>query len=663
MTTQNSKTRLSSEPSASVRGIGALLWAIGATSIVLVLSWLQFSVQSICCGEFDGYYHIRWSRLLWEGLRHGHLPAFTWLPLTALNASRYADQHFLYHLLLIPFTWFADLSWGAKLGTVLFASAAVFSLYWLILRYRIRYPLLWLLALLACSWAFYYRMSMTRASAVSILFIVAGIFLLFERKYVWLGPVAFLYVWTYNLFVMLGVLVVIWAVVAYWSERRIEWRPILWTCLGTIAGFVIHPYFPRNAKLFFEHLAAKSGSTSAQTVVGREWYSIASWQFLNDSMVACAAMVVGYIAFGSALAGSRSDRRKLQRPLLFLLFSSFLLLISLRFTRFLEYWPPFAILFAAFTLETVWSNQSVVSSPLAEKNPEEDVASLNQSEGLPWKTLGFIAVLLSAVLAYNLRTARTSIIAATKPAGHYQAATNWMHANIPPDALIYNFNWSDFPKLFFYDTSHRYVSGLDPIYLLDQHPELSRLDDRLSHGSEPNPAAAISTQFAAVDPSGVSYLFIGDYPTPPPPEWFRYIMAAGQFAIIYRDSDCVILQVLYRPPSQGPVEEIRQLDSPDQRRALLPEVQRRFKKGNIFGTDEENWKGGPALVIHNQQATQEWANRLFTNDANSISGEELWQLGFHFYVVTNGKDAWVTEVKGNPKYRSAFSAASDQTPK
>jgi hypothetical protein len=140
-------------------------------------------------------------------------------------------------------------------------------------------------------------------------------------------------------------------------------------------------------------------------------------------------------------------------------------------------------------------------------------------------------------------------------------------------------------------------------------------------------------------------------------------MAAGQFAIIYRDPDCVILQVLDRPPSQGPVEEIRQLDSPDQRRALLPEVQRRFKQGNIFGTDEENWKGGPALVIHNQQATQEWANRLFTNDANSISGEELWQLGFHFYVVTNGKDAWVTEVKGNPKYRSAFSPSSDQTPK
>lgn len=48
----------------------------------------------------------------------------------------------------MPFTWFRDIRVGAKVATVLFGSAAVFSLYWLILRYRLRYPLLWLIALL-----------------------------------------------------------------------------------------------------------------------------------------------------------------------------------------------------------------------------------------------------------------------------------------------------------------------------------------------------------------------------------------------------------------------------------------------------------------------------------------------------------------------------------
>jgi len=438
-----------------------------------------------------------------------------------------------------------------------------------------------------------------------------------------------------------------------------EWRPVLWTCLGTIAGFVVHPYFPRNAKLFFEHLAAKSGSAGTQAVVGFEWYSLPSWQFLNSAMLACAAMVVGYIAFGSALAGSRSDRLKMQRPLLFLLFSSFLLLITLRFVRFMEYWPPFAILFAAFALETVWPEKPPVT---VEKDPEADVMPPPPAEPLPWKALGLVAILLIAALVYNFRMTRTTLITATKDANHYQAATAWMRANIPPGALIYDINWSDFPKLFFYDTSHRYVSGLDPIYLLDQHPELSQLNDRLSHHTEPDPAAAIWTQFAAVEPAGVRYVFVGDYPAAPPPEWFAYVMATGKFAIIYRDADCVILQDLYRPPSEGLPEAIRHLDNPEQRKALLPQVQRRLG-GKIYATDEEDWEGGPALLIHNRQADEEWARRLFTHDANSISGEALWQLGFRLYAVTDGKNFWVSEVKGNPKYRAAFSDSAAQTPK
>jgi len=30
----------------------------GAIAIALVFWWLQFSTRAICCGDFDGYYHI-----------------------------------------------------------------------------------------------------------------------------------------------------------------------------------------------------------------------------------------------------------------------------------------------------------------------------------------------------------------------------------------------------------------------------------------------------------------------------------------------------------------------------------------------------------------------------------------------------------------------------
>ena len=59
---------------------------VGAIAIAVVFWWLQYSTTAICCGDFDGYYHIKWARLLWDNLRAGHFPpAFPWLPLTTLG--------------------------------------------------------------------------------------------------------------------------------------------------------------------------------------------------------------------------------------------------------------------------------------------------------------------------------------------------------------------------------------------------------------------------------------------------------------------------------------------------------------------------------------------------------------------------------------------------
>jgi hypothetical protein len=48
-----------------------------------------------------------------------------------------------------------------------------------------------------------------------------------------------------------------WVIVIAWTERRFEWRPLVWVLIGTAAGFVINPYFPHNLQLFYEHLRIK----------------------------------------------------------------------------------------------------------------------------------------------------------------------------------------------------------------------------------------------------------------------------------------------------------------------------------------------------------------------------------------------------------------------
>src|SRR4051812_34772228 len=88
---------------AAVLGGRTALLVIGAILIGAVFWYLQFSTGSICCGDFDAYYHFRWSRMLWEGMLAGHFPPkFDALPLTTLNPRDYVDHHFLFHVLQIP---------------------------------------------------------------------------------------------------------------------------------------------------------------------------------------------------------------------------------------------------------------------------------------------------------------------------------------------------------------------------------------------------------------------------------------------------------------------------------------------------------------------------------------------------------------------------------
>ncbi len=513
---------------------------VGAVAITLVFWLLQRQTQAICCGDFDGYYHLKWARLLWENMRAKHFPpAFTWLPLTTLNARDYVDHHLLFHIILIPFTWFRDLQTGAKVAAVVFASLAVLSCYWLVVRYEIRYRLIWLLALLACSAPFLYRMSMTKAPPFAIIYLVIGIYLLFEKKYWLLLPLAFVFTLTYDMFVLLIVTAAIWTAVIAWTEERFEWRPIVWVLLGTAAGLVINPYFPHNLYLFWEHARVKITATNFTTKVGNEWYPYDTTEFFLNCYVALAAMLAGYLAF------DWSDKRRAARPMFFLILSTALLLMTARWKRFAEYFPPFAILFAAFTLEQFWRGRAVFThlpqdvmedlQPFLDRQTPTATAKETQHEET-WKIVkaAFVALALGLALFGNVyRTAKD--IAESNPRDYYAKGAAYMRGNIPAGQIVFNTDWDDFPRLFYYDPTHVYVSGLDPTYLLDKNAELSKLYDRITTGEEEDPGPLIRDRF------GATWVFSDN--TKDHDAFYDNALRSGWFDRVYEDSDCSVLHL------------------------------------------------------------------------------------------------------------------------
>src|SRR5215211_8923715 len=195
----------------------------GAVVVGFVFYKLQFYTSAICCGDFDGYYHIKWTQTLWASIKSGHFPPqFPWLPLTTLNAKDYVDHHLLFHIFQIPFAASSDPRLGAKISAIIFGSLAVLSCYWLVVRYRIRYSFVWLIALLGCSAPFLFRMNMAKAPPFAIIYLVIAIHLFFKRKYWPLLPLALVFTWTYDLFVLLIMATVFWLVTIAIIEKKFE---------------------------------------------------------------------------------------------------------------------------------------------------------------------------------------------------------------------------------------------------------------------------------------------------------------------------------------------------------------------------------------------------------------------------------------------------------
>ncbi|MGI8495859.1 MAG: hypothetical protein ACR2L1_11195 [Pyrinomonadaceae bacterium] len=520
----------------------------GFCAIFILMTVLQRSTDAICCGDWDGYYHIRWSALLWENFKHGHwLPEFTWLPLTVLNAQDYADHHFLFHLLQIPFLWFFEPVMAAKAAAVVYGSLAIFSVYWLLFYYRVNYLLMWLGALLTCANPFFYRMNMAKAPPLTIIISVIGIYLLFERKYVWLAPLMFLFVWTYSLFPLLLFAAIFWALIIAWNERKFEWQPVVYTLGGMVLGNIINPYFPNNLKLFYEHFAEKFNVGSDFVVaVGGEWYPYSGQDLLTHLPIALIAMLAGYILFAP------KNGKLPEKATFFLMFVSMLLAAQFRSKRFAEYFPPFAVLFAAFS----WQAFQIPNlMPLPQEFMDEIIPYLDKKQSEKEETFRLIkqtiattlGIFLFILMLYYIRgvdfqwwganikqEGLTESISNNEANTKYQRSMNWFLENVPEGERIYNANWDDFPKMFFYDQKHNYVYGLDPNYLYTKNPELYKLINDINGGKVDDPAPIIRDKF------GSRYIFSDAKENQ---DMIAKALESGWTEIAYDDDEAIILKI------------------------------------------------------------------------------------------------------------------------
>ena len=171
--------------------------------------------------------------------------------------------------------------------------------------------------------------------------------------------------------------------------------------------------------------------------------------------------------------------------------------------------------------------------------PPNDIRDLIQTIAV-----AIVAVLLGLALFFNL-SVTVRDIADSKSHDYYKAGSEWMRLNISSPQTVFNTDWDDFPRLFYYDPTHNYVSGLDPTYLFDKNPALSKLYDRITLGDEEDPGPLIRERF------GARYVFSDNGHD----KFYNNAIESGWFEVAYEDGDCTILQIRDQkgePPPEEP---------------------------------------------------------------------------------------------------------------
>lgn len=161
---------------------------------------------------------------------------------------------------------------------------------------------------------------------------------------------------------------------------------------------------------------------------------------------------------GSTICSANEEKVFLRSALLYLFLAVVFFTMFLKSRRFIELFPPFAILSFAWSIEC-YLRTSTVTRPRLDTTRVGAFAL-------------WVIPLLLGVLAYSSIQSASAQVKTSPRYGRFQAAGNWLRLNAEPGSLVVNADWDDFPRLFHFNSANTYFAGLDPYFSYVQDPQL-----------------------------------------------------------------------------------------------------------------------------------------------------------------------------------------------
>ncbi len=431
-------------------------------------------------GDPDAYYHLEAAKLTAVS---GPIRAFGWLPFTTLK-DHYADQHFLYHVALIPFlNVFGDFL-GLKIATIIFAALAMAAFAWMLGVHGIRRPWLWTLPLLV-STGFLFRLLLTKATGLALVAFFLGLGFLKTKNRLALFFIAFAYVWLHGSWPILAI-----AAFAHAIIRR-DVKSFLAVIAGLGAGVVVNPFFPANVLFNWEQIVqiAVVGSRDPGVQVGNEWNPMdIGWLLVENAMIfffiAASFARLSSMIWSKASPPAVSASRR--RDIIFAVAMACLFLfLTLRQARQKEYFLPLALFSGALLGDALL---------LDTRHALENARAWC---GRWFRPLLILYLAFFALLSIHGVWYAHRLYARRVPFVRFERVGAWMTEQIPAGEVVFHSAWDDFPYLFYRDSTHRYIAGMDAMFLYRKDPTLYWLWRDIGDGRRRDPSALIENNFDA----------------------------------------------------------------------------------------------------------------------------------------------------------------------
>lgn len=213
-----------------------------ATFAVALAGFLWLYSRSPVISDTDSYYHLTVARAqAEEGLHHD----FPWARF-GLFSRGYGDKEVLFHALIAPFVAVLGADPGGRVALATFDAAVLAAIAWVAAHalgwWGVLVPAwLWLAA-----GGFAWRLVRLRPEVLSLLLLLVALWAVAQRRYRLVGVLAAVYALAYvAIHAFVGLCFLLFLATGL-SERRWDWRLLLYPTLGAGVGLLVHPQFPHN---------------------------------------------------------------------------------------------------------------------------------------------------------------------------------------------------------------------------------------------------------------------------------------------------------------------------------------------------------------------------------------------------------------------------------